>query len=161
MKIEIFTLCDAATVDSNGKLNILGAFDTLSYRRIPIVHPVCALVTRCRFEPADEGTKQFRISIITPNATPVFCVERETEILVAPDKSATFHHTTISLLMKLPCFGEYSVRFEVNSQLESIPLYVRKTSRPPAMNSSTPASSLMHARWLSETSGRHPEDGAS
>jgi|GEM_PF-5568547 hypothetical protein len=27
MKVEIFTLCDAATTDAAGKLNILGSFD--------------------------------------------------------------------------------------------------------------------------------------
>ena len=38
MRLEIFTLCDAAT-DSVGKLNILGSFDTLWAREAPVSHP--------------------------------------------------------------------------------------------------------------------------
>ncbi len=55
MKIEIFTLCDAATTDAAGKLNILGSFDRLNAVQAPITHPQCALAIKLRFERVEEG----------------------------------------------------------------------------------------------------------
>ena len=42
MNIEVFSLCDAATVDVAGKLNVLGAFDTIGTGSMPTVYPQCA-----------------------------------------------------------------------------------------------------------------------
>jgi len=36
MRLEVFSLCDAATSEK-GKLNILGAFDTIWVSKIPLV----------------------------------------------------------------------------------------------------------------------------
>ena len=38
MNIQVAVLCDAAT-DDNGKLNLLGAFDTIYAPQTPAVHP--------------------------------------------------------------------------------------------------------------------------
>ena len=42
MNIEVFSLCDAATND-RGKLNILGAFDTIGLVKLPGVHLQCSV----------------------------------------------------------------------------------------------------------------------
>ncbi len=66
MTIQIATLCDSAS-DYNGKLCILGAFDTLCAREFPVVHPACALVVRLVFEPADAGHHAFVIRCMDPS----------------------------------------------------------------------------------------------
>ena len=38
MNIQVAVLCDAAT-EENGKLNLLGAFDTIIAQQIPATHP--------------------------------------------------------------------------------------------------------------------------
>jgi hypothetical protein len=50
MKVGIFTLCDAATVDSSNRLNILGSFDRIYAKQTPITYPLCALAVKLRFE---------------------------------------------------------------------------------------------------------------
>ncbi len=60
MTIQVATLCDSAS-DYNGKLCLLGAFDTLCSREFPVVHPACALVVRMIFEPVDTGRYQFTV----------------------------------------------------------------------------------------------------
>ena len=55
MKVEILTLCDAATTDAAGKLNILGSFDGLNAKQAPVMHPQCALALKLRFERLEEG----------------------------------------------------------------------------------------------------------
>jgi len=42
MNIQVAVLCDAAT-DDNGKLNLLGAFDTIYTQQLPAVHPQCSI----------------------------------------------------------------------------------------------------------------------
>ena len=64
MKVEIFTLCDAATADSGGKLNILGSFDRLNANTTPVTHPLCALAIKLRFERLEEGQKRISISFV-------------------------------------------------------------------------------------------------
>ena len=54
MQTEIFTLCDAATLD-HGKLNILGSFDTIWARAFPLDHPMCAVACKLRFEMGEDG----------------------------------------------------------------------------------------------------------
>ena len=49
MKVEVFALCDAAT-ESQGKLNLLGTFDRLVAKQLPVVHPACAVAIRLRFD---------------------------------------------------------------------------------------------------------------
>src|SRR5205823_5014735 len=50
MKVDIFTLCDFANTDSAGKLNILGSFDRINAHTMPMVHPLCCLAIKMRFE---------------------------------------------------------------------------------------------------------------
>jgi hypothetical protein len=48
MNIEVYSLCDAATNDT-GKLNLLGSFDTIRAKDMPVVHPQCSVALRVRF----------------------------------------------------------------------------------------------------------------
>ena len=48
MNIQVAVLCDAAT-DDNGKLNLLGAFDTIYTQQLPAVHPQCSIALRVTF----------------------------------------------------------------------------------------------------------------
>ena len=48
MNIQVAVLCDAAT-DDNGKLNLLGAFDTIYTQQLPAIHPQCSIALRVTF----------------------------------------------------------------------------------------------------------------
>ena len=63
MNIEAILLCDAAT-EQQGKLNVLGAFDTIYAKQLPAKHPACSIVTRIRFEKIEDGNHPVRIQII-------------------------------------------------------------------------------------------------
>jgi hypothetical protein len=49
MTIQVAVLCDAAT-DYNGKLNLLGTFDTIYAPEMPMQHPQCAVAVRIAFD---------------------------------------------------------------------------------------------------------------
>jgi len=70
MEIEVFVLCDAAT-QWGGKLNILGAFDTIHAPKFPAVHPHCTIALRIRFDRIEEGEHRVRISLVDADGTAV------------------------------------------------------------------------------------------
>ena len=63
MTFQVAVLCDAAT-DDNGKLNLLGAFDTIYTQQLPAVHPQCSIAMRATFGPEDEGEHQVRLNFV-------------------------------------------------------------------------------------------------
>lgn len=66
MNIEIITLCDASTSDS-GKLNILGAFDTINVSSLPATHPFCSLALRFKLSREENGKHFIRIVFNDPD----------------------------------------------------------------------------------------------
>ena len=56
-------LCDAAT-DDNGKLNLLGAFDTIYTQQLPAIHPQCSIALRVTFFSGDEGKHTLQFNFV-------------------------------------------------------------------------------------------------
>jgi hypothetical protein len=63
MNIQVAVLCDAATED-NGKLNLLGSFDTIFAPQLPAVHPQCAVALRVTFMSGDEGEHKLKLNFV-------------------------------------------------------------------------------------------------
>ena len=130
MKMEIFALCDAATV-SGGKLNILGAFDSVFATQAPVVHSQCALSIRLRFSRIEEGEHRIRITVvdedghsIMPNLDGKLSVKFVTE----EDSVVTNFIVNIQQL-KLEKFGTYSIDLAVDARHEtSLPLTFKQVS---------------------------------
>jgi hypothetical protein len=129
MKVEIFTLCDAATTDAAGKLNILGSFDRLNAKEAPVTHAQCALAIKLRFERLEEGQKRIRIAFVDSDGASVMpTVETTTQVqFQGADSSATASIVLNIQQLKLPKFGEYSIDLAVDDRHEaSVPLLVSK-----------------------------------
>ena len=135
MKVEIFTLCDAATADVGGKLNILGSFDRLHASGVPVTHPICSLAIKLRFARLEEGMKRVRISFMDADGKSVMpTLEANTQVNFPPEE----HSVTACLVLqiqqlKLPNYGEYSIDLAIDGRQEaSIPLFVRALPQAPA-----------------------------
>ena len=131
MKVEIFTLCDAATLDAAGKLNILGSFDRLNAKEEPVMHPQCALAIKLRFERVEEGQKRIRIAFVDQDGASVMAnVEATTEVRFQDnDPSATVSLAINIQQLRLPRFDEYSIDLAVDGRQEaSIPLFVKPSA---------------------------------
>ena len=127
MKVEIFTLCDAATTDAAGKLNILGSFDRLGAKQAPVTHPQCALAIKLRFERLEEGPKRIRIAFVDSDGASVTpTLDATAQVRFGPaDSTATASLVFVIQQLKLPRFGEYSIDLAVDDRHEaSIPLIV-------------------------------------
>jgi hypothetical protein len=127
MKVEIFTLSDAATTYAAGKLNILGSFDRLNATQTPVMHPQCALAIKLRFERVEEGTKSIRIQFVDVDGKSVMpTLNTTSQVQFGPnDSTATASLVLVIQQLKLPKFGEYSIDLAVDGHHEgSIPLVV-------------------------------------
>jgi hypothetical protein len=133
MKVEVLTLCDAATVDAAGKLNILGAFDRLNATSEPITHPHCALAVKLRFERIEEGHKKIRLTFVNADGAPVMPpIDGTAEVRFQGSESSAAVSFALNIQqLKLPRFGEYSIDLAVDGRHEgSVPLFVFPTQPP-------------------------------
>jgi hypothetical protein len=62
MQLQLATLCDSAS-DYQGKLCLLGAFDTLCAHQFPVTHPQCSLALRLLFDHEDRGNHEINITL--------------------------------------------------------------------------------------------------
>ncbi len=65
VQILLATICDFAA-DYQGKLCILGSFDTLCAREFPVTHPQCSFALRLCFDPEDKASTQLSIRALGP-----------------------------------------------------------------------------------------------
>lgn len=127
MKVEIFTLCDAATNDAGGKLNILGSFDRLMARQEPITHAQCAVAIKLRFERVEEGQKLLRIQLVDSDGKSVMpTIDAATQVNFKDESPTATASVVLNIQgLKLPRFGEYAIHLAVDGRHEaSIPLFV-------------------------------------
>jgi hypothetical protein len=131
MNLEIFALCDAAT-ESGGKLNLLGAFDTIVAPAAPHVHPACAVVLRLRFKRIEAGRHTVRLDVVDADghrAGPPFQTEADIRLGDAEDAVANLILNFQQL--RLEQFGRYCVDLAIDGRQEgSLPLYLRPIPTP-------------------------------
>lgn len=126
MKIEVFVICDAAT-DQNGKLNLLGTFDTIYSSKSPIVHPQFAIVARLRADPDEEGPHDFTVTILDQLENEIMSpVKGELEVIIPEPKKAARINLIINLnRVKFEKYGVYTVILRVDGKtIDHLPFYV-------------------------------------
>ncbi len=125
MQLEILTFCDAA-VEYGGRLNLLGATDTLTVPAIPFRYPHCALVLRVRAARIEEGDHTVRIMIIDADGAPVLNVEGKIAVRFSSVSGGAIHLIINAQNLEFKEAGEYSIEVAVDAiHLGSSPLFVR------------------------------------
>jgi hypothetical protein len=133
MEIQVAALCDSAA-DYDGKLCLLGAFDTIVTAALPAIHPQCSVALRISFRKEEEGL----------HAVSVFFVDEDGHSIIPPMETSfevalpeELYFTTRNLILNLQQLpfargGTFSIDVSVDKrQLASIPLQVRVL--PPGM----------------------------
>jgi hypothetical protein len=128
MDIQVAVLCDAAT-DYYGKLNILGAFDTIFTSQLPMVFPQCSIALRMRFSKVEEGTHKVKLNFVDEDGRSVAPpMEFPLEIAVPEDTIFVSRNLTINIQqLKFERAGLYSIEMALNGRQEgSIPLLIKQ-----------------------------------
>ena len=129
MNIEVFSLCDAATVDVAGKLNVLGAFDTIWSNKMPAVYPQCAIALSIRFENIERGEHGVIVNFVDLDGKHIIPAANGTININFPDeqRSGSANLVLNLQMLKLENYGEYSIDLAVDGRDEaSLPLFVRE-----------------------------------
>lgn len=63
MDVQVAALCDSAQ-DYNGKLCMLGVFDTIGVRQFPVTHSHCSVALRIVLHAGEEGNHQLKLTMI-------------------------------------------------------------------------------------------------
>ncbi len=133
MNIQVAVLCDAAT-DDNGKMNLLGAFDTIYAPQMPAIHPQCAVALRATFQPGDEGTRKLSLNFINADGHSIL---QSIEIPVPVTLPDDAHFLTRNFIVNIQQLkfdepGLYSVDVRVDDEsVASVPLLVRQMAGSP------------------------------
>jgi hypothetical protein len=133
MNIQVAVLCDAAT-DDNGKLNLLGAFDTIYARELPAIHPQCAVALRVTFSSEDEGKRQLKLNFVDADGRAIM---PPIEIPIEVSLPGDMHFGTRNYILNIQQLkfdepGLYSLDVMFDEKVQaSIPLLVRHIQPPP------------------------------
>ena len=132
MNIQVAVLCDAATED-NGKLNLLGSFDTIFAPQLPAVHPQCAVALRVTFMSGDEGEHKLKLNFVNADGHAIMPPIEIPVSVVLPDD---VHFLTRNFIVNIQQLkfaepGLYSVDVRLDDETQaSIPLLVKLVERP-------------------------------
>lgn len=80
MDIDLALTADAATIDSSGKLNLLGVFDQIAVARFPARHGRLSLVLRFIGGVTDAGTHELTIKLATPRGKEMVSLRGELNV---------------------------------------------------------------------------------
>ncbi len=133
MDIEIFTLCDFAQ-DMNGKLTIVGTFDTLYATKLPAQHPNCHLAARIRFYNGEQGKVPFGIRITSPDGEDLIKpVGAEFYVPMNPGADSSTQNICLGIGgLPIKVYGKHIITLSINGQdLKTLPMFVAK---PPQAN---------------------------
>ena len=132
MNIQVAVLCDAAT-DDNGKLNLLGAFDTISTPQLPAVHPQCSIALRVTFGHQDEGEHKLRLNFVDADGRSIMpSIDIPVQVVLPGDLHFGTRNFIVNIQqLKFENPGLYSIDIALDDQPQgSIPLLVKYN--PPA-----------------------------
>lgn len=126
MEVEIFTLSDYAE-NFNGKLVIVGTFDSIYAQSFPLVQPVCAISLRIRFANSQSGVHKIKIKLFDPEKNELQSIDGEVTVKQSQDGRS---YETINLAMKVGNLqfktpGLYSFELHIDDEWQSgLPLNV-------------------------------------
>jgi hypothetical protein len=128
MTIQVAVLCDAA-VDYNGKLSLLGTFDTIYSPVIPAHHPQCSVAVRIAFDRMEEGPHVLEVNFVDEDGHPIMRgMKLPGEVVFPPE--ATFASRNFIVNIQQIAFakeGLYSVNLALDdAALCSIPLVIKQ-----------------------------------
>ncbi len=127
MIIQTAVICDAAT-DTQGKLNLLGAFDTIHAAALPTTHPQCAIAFRVIFDRMEEGARLFNFKFSDEDGNPFIPpIQVPVRVSFSPDINFLTQNIILNLQnLRFERAGSYSFEVAAGSHhVISIPLAVR------------------------------------
>lgn len=127
MNIEAFLLCDAAT-DQRGKLNVLGAFDSIFAKETPTRQRGCSIAARIRFSKIEAGDHTVKIFIIDADGASIGPkLEGNISVRIGDNASAAAVNLILNMQnLEFKQYGQYQIDLAIDGSVQaSLPLHIR------------------------------------
>lgn len=132
MEIDLAVLADAANVSQEGKLNILGVFDTIWARQFPFRHAAMVFVLRVRADFTEQGSHRLEVRLIDADGAQLFRAEGPLQVPPGAPGRPIKPHVIMGLsgiTFQKP--GDFSFEVMVDDHhMRSVPLYVIQAPSP-------------------------------
>jgi hypothetical protein len=131
MTIQVAVLCDAAT-DYNGKLNLLGTFDTICAPQLPQQHPQCSVAIRIAFDRNEEGRHMLNLNFVDEDGQPIMkSMQIPVDVELPADATFISRNLVVNILqLTFARVGLYSIDLSMDGRmLSSIPLAVKQIAQ--------------------------------
>jgi hypothetical protein len=129
VQVRLALLADAANVSREGKLNVLGVFDTLHARQFPTAHPHMALVLRLEAAAGEAaGPHAMEVEVVAPDGTVVLRVPGTLTLAgFAGGDRIAFDHVLSFANMQFAGPGRYTIRIALDGVVAAtLPLRVER-----------------------------------
>ena len=127
MKVSLLTFADFANATANGKLNILGVFDSMHVESFPYRHHAMVLAVRYLVEYSDsEEKRELEIQIEAPDGEKLMNVKADVEIPTLEAGTFTASNQVINVRnMEFKQSGTYLARVRIDDEMAAeVPLKV-------------------------------------
>ena len=112
MDVSLAVCCDAANVSREGKLNLLGIFNSIHAAEFPCTHPHLALVLRVEARLGEEGVYPLAIQLVDEDGQQLFDINGQLSLQGAePGRPMTAQTIMDINNLQLPRPGTYA--FEI------------------------------------------------
>lgn len=112
MDVSLAVCCDAANVSREGKLNLLGIFNSIHAAEFPCTHPHLALVLRVEARLGEEGAYPLEIQLVDEDGQQLFDINGQLSLQGAePGRPMTAQTIMDINNLQLPRPGTYA--FEI------------------------------------------------
>lgn len=130
MHVNLAVLADHASVDGEGKLNIMGIFDTIFAPAVPVQHPRMMLVTRFAAKPSELGREQnVVIRLADEDGAQMFelaaTITPQPGPYTIPAYDAVMNHILVLQNIVFPKYGSYAFNILIgNNEAQTITLHI-------------------------------------
>lgn len=130
MDVTLAVCCDAANVSREGKLNLLGIFNSIHASQYPCTHPHLALVLRVEAGIGEEGAYPLEIKLVDDDGHELFKVGGQVHLQGArPGRPMTAQTVMDINNVHFPRPGTYAFEiFLANRHARSVPVHVLEDS---------------------------------
>jgi len=128
MELEIFTLCDFAQ-DNNGKLLVVGTFDTINMQQLPAQINSCFIAARIRFTDGEKGKIPLGLYIKSAEGEDVIPpLDGELQIPYVQGIESIAQNLCIGIGgIQIKKYGKYTISISLNGkEMKTLPLYITK-----------------------------------
>jgi len=132
MEVKIQAIADAANVSREGKLNILGEFNTINSKSVPVTWPSMVFVVKVEIGAADGSTFQFEFRVVGDDGNPLGPSFKGEFGTARPDGLPDGQPSNLPMIFPVglatfPEYGEYTFELWIGGRrIAACPLYVRQ-----------------------------------